>query len=383
MPVPIHPPPLEDAVIVARYPFMPQARASIKAHMDANNVDIDALVDTDWLEEVRTRARVRLIESILHKEIDINTDVDIHSSYGQMVESLSFLYAMITVCASFDERLLARWAEGESSRADYLWGTIERPEDFRILASTYLSDIRLAESGDWEVPLIDFIELCPKISGSYWRLPNRPVHHGWVTMSPSTSENSQQRLSRLLKERIRMALIEDCRERMERMDEDFAGKMAEEVGRILSELQNLATQEVSFTSTDEGDWPPCMMEITTQLAQSVNVNHVGRVFLASISRLIGLTQDEAHSFFKNAPDYSEETTRYQIAHVYENEYTPHGCGKLQMSACCPVSRGEVGDSLCAREWMDHPLKYLRAKQRSKHRDEQKSNEAGEEPQTPQ
>ena len=80
MPVPIHPPPLEDAVIVARYPFMPQARPAIKAHMDANNVDIDALVETDWLEEVRTRARVRLIESILHKEIDINTDVDIHSS---------------------------------------------------------------------------------------------------------------------------------------------------------------------------------------------------------------------------------------------------------------------------------------------------------------
>ena len=65
-----------------------------------------------------------------------------------------------------------------------------------------------------------------------------------------------------------------------------------------------------------------MREITTQLAQSVNINHVGRVFLASISRVIGLTVDEAQAFFVNAPDYSAETTRYQLTHVYENEYTP-------------------------------------------------------------
>ena len=380
--MPIGLPTIEDPVITARYPFLPQARSVIKIHMEANSIDLQSLIETDWLEEVRERARVRLVESIVHKDIDAATSVDIHTPYGQMVECLSFLYAMVTVCASFDERLLARWAEGESSRADQLWGSVERPEMFQELASTYLSGIRLGDSGDWEVPMIDFIELCPKISGPYWRLPNRPVRQGWVTMSPSGNENSQQRLSRLLKERIRLELIDDCRERMERMDEEFAGKMADEVGRILGLLQHQATTEVSFTATDEGDWPPCMSEITTQLAQSVNVNHVGRVFLASISRVIGLSEDDAHAFFKQAPDYSEETTRYQIAHVYENEYTPHGCSKLQINACCPVSRGDVQSSLCSKEWMDHPLKFLRAKQRSKHREEQNS-ESTDDSQTPQ
>ena len=95
---------------------------------------------------------------------------------------LSFLYAMVTVCASFDERLLARWAEGESGRADQLWGTIESETSFQRLAETYLSDVRIGEDGYWEVPMTDFIEICPKISGAYWRLPNRPVREGWVIL---------------------------------------------------------------------------------------------------------------------------------------------------------------------------------------------------------
>jgi len=383
MPMPLQPPAIEDPVVMARYPFLPQAKPAIKEHMDTNEVDLESLVDTDWLDAVRVRARVRLVESVVSKDIDATTSVDIHTPYGQMVECLSFLYAMVTVCASFDERLLGRWAEGEASRADHLWGQIEQPESFQRLAETYLSDVRMGEDGNWEVPMIDFIEICPKISGSYWRLPNRPLRNGWVTLSPGASENSQERLSRLLKERIRVQLIDECRERMERMDEAFAGRMAEEVGRIVGLLQHQATTEVSFTSADEEDWPPCMREITTQLAQSVNINHVGRVFLASMSRVIGLSVDEAQAFFVNAPDYSADTTRYQLTHVYEHEYTPAGCPKLQINACCPITRGDAKSNLCNKEWMNHPLKYLRARQRAKHREEQAAPSSKDESQTPQ
>ena len=382
MPMPLQPPAIEDPVVLARYPFLPQANPAIKAHMEANEVDLNSIIDEDWLDAVRVRARVRLVESVVSKDIDVTTSVDIHTPYGQMVECLSFLYAMVTVCASFDERLLGRWAEGEASRADTLWGRIEQPESFQRLAETYLSDIRMGEDGNWEVPMIDFIEICPKISGSYWRLPNRPVQNGWVTLSPASSENSQERLARLLKERIRVQLIEECTARRDLMDDEFTGRMAEEVGRIVGLLQHQASTEVSFTSADEEDWPPCMREITTQLAQSVNINHVGRVFLASMSRVIGLSVDEAQAFFVNAPDYSADTTRYQLNHVYEHEYTPAGCPKLQINACCPITRGDAKSDLCNREWMNHPLKYLRARQRAKHREEQTVTQQ-EESQTPQ
>ena len=56
-----------------------------------------------------------------------------------MTEALSFLHAMLVVCASFEERLLNRWVEGESSRADQLFGM--DANHFEIIARTYLSDI--------------------------------------------------------------------------------------------------------------------------------------------------------------------------------------------------------------------------------------------------
>ena len=65
MPMPLQAKPIDDAVVTARYPFLPQASASIKAHMDANSVDLASLVDTEWLEAVRVRARVRLVESVV------------------------------------------------------------------------------------------------------------------------------------------------------------------------------------------------------------------------------------------------------------------------------------------------------------------------------
>jgi hypothetical protein len=87
MPMPLQPPAIEDAVVTARYPFLPQANAAIKAHMEANKIDLEALVDTEWLEAVRVRARVRLVESVVSKDIDATTTIDIHTPYGQMVNA--------------------------------------------------------------------------------------------------------------------------------------------------------------------------------------------------------------------------------------------------------------------------------------------------------
>ena len=52
---------------------------------------------------------------------------------------------------------------------------------------------------------------------------------------------------------------------------------------------------------------------------------------------------------------------YQINQIYERKYTPHGCAALKTGARCPVSPGD--DRLCDQEWLTHPLKYLKAKQR--------------------
>ncbi|MED5159348.1 MAG: hypothetical protein VYD62_03935 [Candidatus Thermoplasmatota archaeon] len=369
MPMPLALPAVEDEMLLARYPFLPQGREHMRQVLESNGVTIEDLIDAPWLEDVRTRGRLRLLDSVMHKDgADTATTVDMSTEIGRMTEVLSFLHAMLVVCASFNDRLLARWVEGESSRADGLFGMDSG--NFELLASSYISDIRTesqqgAEDVVYWIPMVDFIELCPRISGVYWHLPNRPVEDGWVRMDPAVGENSRQRTARLLKERVRENLTNACLERMEKMSEEFAALFADPVERITSLLSERVEAEMPMTAAVREDWPPCFESAVSELNQGVNVNHVGRVFLAAFSKSIGLSQEQTCSFFANAPDFNAETTGYQVNQIYERDYTPHGCAALKTSARCPVQPGD--DRLCDQEWMTHPLKYLRAKQRSRFR----------------
>ncbi len=375
MPMPLTPPLIEDEGVLARYPFLPQSRDFIRMQLGKNNIDVQGLIEEPWLEDVRKRGNLRLVESVMHRDgIDSATTVDISSELGRMTEALSFLHAMLIVCASFEDRLLNRWVEGESSRADSLFGMDEK--NFEAIAKTYLSDIRTEGITDTKdvvylVPMVDYLELCPKITGSYWRLINRPVSDGWVRMDAGSGENSRQRTARLLKERVRQSLTNDCKDRMAKMDDAFASIFADAVDTILGLFSEQVAAELPMSAAIREDWPPCFESAVSELAQGVNVNHTGRLFLASMSRAMAHSQEVTCSFFANAPDYNAETTTYQVNHIYERQYTPHGCQSLKTGARCPVSHGD--DRLCDQEWMDHPLKYLRAKQRRRYQNESESD----------
>ena len=366
-PMPLELPEISDESILARYGFLPQSKEYIKKLLEENDITIEQLIDAPWLEDIRARGRIRLVESITHKgDIKSAEIIDLSTEIGKMTECLSFLYAMLIICASFDERLLGRWIEGESSRADYLLGVDS--QNFMLIAKTYLSDIKenTGENGVpvYWIPISDFIELCPKISGNYWRLINRSVEGGWVCMNPGVGESSMQRTSRLLKERIRENLNEICIQRMGKMDADFAALFSSSVERIVGLFSEQVREEMPMSATTRDEWPPCFELAVSELNQGINVNHTGRVFLAAMSRSMGFSQEETLAFFSNAPDYNVETSGYQINQIYEREYTPHGCSALKTGARCPVQKGD--DTLCDQEWMTHPLKYLRAKQRRRY-----------------
>ena len=373
-PMPLMLPEISDDSILARYGFLPQSKEYIKKLLDENDITIEQLIDAPWLEDIRARGRIRLVESIAHKgDIKSAEIIDLSTEIGKMTECLSFLYAMLIICASFDERLLGRWIEGESSRADYLIGVDN--QNFMLIAKTYLSDIKenIDENGVpvYWIPISDFIELCPKISGNYWRLINRSVEDGWVCMNPGVGESSMQRTSRLLKERIRENLNEICTQRMKKIDDEFAALFSSSVERIVSLFSDQVREEMPMSTTTRNEWPPCFELAVSELNQGINVNHTGRVFLAAMSRSMGFSQEETLAFFSNAPDYNVETSGYQINQIYEREYTPHGCSALKTGARCPVQKGD--DTLCDQEWMTHPLKYLRAKQRRRYNEDTNQN----------
>ena len=125
-------------MLLARYPFLPQGKEHMRQVLESNGVTIEDLIDAPWLEDVRTRGRLRLLDSVMHKDgADTATTVDLSTEIGRMTEVLSFLHAMLVVCASFNDRLLARWVEGEASRADGLFGM--DLGNFELLASSSVS----------------------------------------------------------------------------------------------------------------------------------------------------------------------------------------------------------------------------------------------------
>ena len=389
MPVPRSLPELDDEVTFARYPFLPQASDWIRSMAVDHGIDLDELLDGSWMEKARSRARIRLIDSIQSKEGVEVVGGDLFTEEGRIIEAFSFYYARLVVCASEDERLIARWAQAEAARAEQI--LIKDSKNIELIARTYISQLerkegkgsrqaamsigsgqgdmralRQSQSGPvWNIGLSDFIEICPKITGARWRLPNCDVNQGWVTLFDEPTYGSSAKLARLLRERIKNGVEQDALEKMAEVTTDLAIRLAEPVGMVRNLMSNQASEAIALVGAAEEDWPPCMRKAVADLATGVNLNHFGRVFLASMSSVLALPKETCVNFFRGAPDFNESTTSYQVDHVYQHGYTPSGCGKLKVNHNCPVLPGD--DRLCDQPWLDHPLKYIRATQRWKAR----------------
>ena len=388
MPTPKVTPLIENEVTLARYPFLPQATEWIQGLAIEHDIDLDELLDGEWMEKARSRARIRLIDSIESKDGVAVVGGDIFTEEGRIIEAFSFYYARLVVFASEDERLIARWAQAEATRAEQV--LTKDSENLEIIAKTFLSDIekdvdlsqskqlvntknnrRLRQNQDgnlWKIGMPDFIEICPKITGSRWRLANAQISKGKITLFNEQQYSSSAKLARLLRERIKHHIEQEALQKMQNIDMELALRLAEPVGMVRNLMASKASEAINLVGAEESDWPPCMRKIIADLANGVNVNHFGRLFLASISAKLALPEESCIGFFRGAPDFSESTTTYQVNHVYNGEYTPASCGKLKINHNCPVLPGD--DRLCDISWMDHPLKYIRATQRWKAKNQQ-------------
>lgn len=388
MPTPKVTPLIENEVTLARYPFLPQATEWIQKLAVEHEIDLDELLDGEWMEKARSRARIRLIDSIESKDGVAVVGGDIFTEEGRIIEAFSFYYARLVVFASEDERLISRWAQAEATRAEQV--LTRDSENLEVIARTFISEIdrevdlnqtkqslnatnsrKLRQSQDgnlWKIGMPDFIEICPKITGARWRLANAQISKGKITLFNEQQYSSSAKLARLLRERIKHHIEQEALQKMQNIDMELAMRLAEPVGMVRNLMASKASEAINLVGAEESDWPPCMRKIIADLANGVNVNHFGRVFLASISAKLALPEESCIGFFRGAPDFNEGTTTYQVNHVYNGEYTPASCGKLKVNHNCPVLPGD--DRLCDISWMDHPLKYIRATQRWKAKNQQ-------------
>lgn len=404
MPIPDSKPAIDDGRLLARFPFLPQASPWIAQMASKHSIDLDTLLEGAVMEKARLRARQRLLES-LEKDKSSQVSNDVWSEDGQLIEAFAFYYARLVICASEDEKLIARWAQTEAERAERMLvsekGVVFDEDHLDVIARTYFSKIQnqdgmstssarvglsaMRSSGSlmmnlnqvqqgkiWKIGLSDYIEVCPRITGDRWRLPNANIKSGWIQLHHESEYNSSKKLARLMRERIKEEIEKDALAKVSDVTTELAIRLAEPVGMLRSQMSKIQKDAIELVGASQEEWPPCMKNIVAQLTQGVNVNHFGRVFMASMASTLALPQEACVDFFRGAPDFSEQTTAYQVAHIYDREYTPSGCGKLKVNHNCPVLPGD--DRICDIEWMNHPLKYIRAKQRSNSRKPRPQNE---------
>jgi len=376
MPIPMQQPAISDEVMLARYPFLPQAGPWIAGLAQTQGVDLEQLLEGEMMESARQRARVRMVQMVeADNGIDLKSSRDIHTLEGRVSEAFSFYYSRLVICAVENERIVSRWAQAEAERAERL--LVDDPIGLPLIANTFISNLKEpnANSKEWFIGLADFIELCPKITGERWRLANSELEDGWVRLHEEGNYSSRAKLARLLRERIKATIIADANEKMANVTDELAIRLAEPVAMVSNLMASRVKEAIALSSTQEEDWPPCMRHTIEQLASGVNVNHHGRVFLAAMSSTLGLPLEMAVEFFHGAPDFNPETTSYQLKHIYDRGYTPSGCANLKVNHNCPVSPGQ--DSLCDQQWMTHPLKYVRAQHKRRSMRESLESKASE------
>ena len=110
--------------------------------------------------------------------------------------------------------------------------------------------------------------------------------------------SSRAKVARLLRERMKEDIKLDALEKMTKMDESLLIRLSEPVGMIRGLVASKTAETIALIGAGEDDWPPCMRKIVGELAEGVNVNHFGRVFLGTMSRCIGLPQETTVDFFE-------------------------------------------------------------------------------------
>jgi hypothetical protein len=75
-------------------------------------------------------------------------------------------------------------------------------------------------------------------------------------------------------------------------------------------------------------YPFCIQNIISRLSSKQGVDHEKRILLVSFLHKIGLNVIDILTYFKNAEDYNQDTTAYQIGQIVEKGGYNYGCEKI-------------------------------------------------------
>ncbi|MFH1587305.1 MAG: hypothetical protein ABID38_05590 [Candidatus Diapherotrites archaeon] len=305
--------PIEQLSFAQKYPFSSLSRKVVKE----NDLSLDKVP-----EEVLARAREMVNASYgkgkyspeirRHHEILIN-------------EILAYPVAKILVSLINSDRLNEKFA---SMLSNSVFQNLEKGKDeiiFDISSELGAKAQRIVNGNIFaKLKIMDFLVVDGKRNDL--KLVNLSVEKGNVFLN----RNDFARFVSLLAEK---KLLDSLPVDVSSVPDKFIS-LAEELGK-----KKFAARRKSYGLALTGKvnpdfFPECYAELYGNLLAGKNLTHLARFDLAVFLSAIGMGKEEIIDLFRNAPNFNEGTTTYQIDRLIKAKYSAPSCSKLRTHKVC-------------------------------------------------
>ena len=313
---------------IAKYPFLADAGQYLKDQ----GFSLEQFGSDPDLKQLIEKAYERILVAADGKIYKSDLDGDHVSKEAALPrEVFSFLLAIVLLKLSGMHTLIKRFALAEARRAEkYLEKDLanisdESKNQLAIRVIDDLFSVQVEKSDDYFIiPVSDYLKHSINFHEREWKLINRHVENGQVFLSP---HETVRLIRKELGTYINSKIINAKTPTMIPGFEDSVNK-----------LVSLSKKFATYTVTT-GEYPPCVKHAIEILEKGENLPHSGRFMLATFLLSKGQTVQQIAPLFKNAPDYNERVTLYQLNHLAGTsgsgtQYSCPSCEKLKTQSLC-------------------------------------------------
>ena len=313
---------------MAKYPFLADSGQYLKDKgftLEQFGTDPDLKV---IVEKAFERIKVATDGQIYKSEL-INDSVSNDAALPK--EVFSFLIAVILLKLSGMNTLIRRFALAEARRAerflekDLASISDKKREELSIRLIEDLFSVKVQKQEDnFVISVSDYVSHSVNFHEREWKLVNRRVENGYVFLSPhETVRLVRKELGNYISSKIISSKTPE-------MFQSFQ----EPVNKLISLAKKFSSGTVVST-----EYPPCIKHGIEVLEKGENLPHSGRFMLATFLLSRGQSVDQIAPLFKNAPDYNEKITLYQLNHLAGTsgsgtKYSCPSCEKLKSQNLC-------------------------------------------------
>jgi DNA primase large subunit len=293
-----------DLLFCAKYPFTRQAR-------EAMTLQKVGRVESEALQRAKERVRAALGSGIPATESRLTKAL--------LLELQSYAVARMLVSAIGGGYYIGKYAIAEADRAGKNLQTADEAEVLRVA-----DDLGIGvnvHGADLRVHFSKYCEHAPRERG--YKLANKRLADGFVYLTPNE-------LRRVLEEAVRMRI---------RSSLPVKQPVPEQVALAAEELRRSLPKEPVAATAFKGEYPPCVKRMLERLQQSENLPHAARWALAVFLLNAGMKDEDIVRAFAHAPDFSEQTTRYQVQHARRMRYKTPSCAAMDSYGLCTAQCG--------------------------------------------